>query len=164
MRRRTKSAEETRALAAELAREVEPGTVLLLVGDFGSGKTTFVQGLAEGLGVPDLRAVCSPTFVLMNVYGGGRLPLYHMDATRFADPREVFELGWETEADKGVTAIEWGEKVADFVGKRVRTVEFEVKGEFDRGIRISPIPGSGRTGASRPKGSGAAGGRKGKKR
>ncbi len=161
MKRRTKSAEETRALAAELAREVEPGTVLLLVGDFGSGKTTFVQGLAEGLGVPDLRAVCSPTFVLMNVYRGGRLPLFHMDATRFADPREVFELGWETDAEKGVTAIEWGEKVAEVVGKRVRTVEFEVRGEFDRGIRISSIPAAGRTGAISP---GPAGGRKGKKR
>ena len=150
MKRRTKSAEETRAFAAGLARTLEPGTVLLLVGDFGSGKTTFVQGLAEGLGVRDLLAVCSPTFVLMNVYPGGRLPLYHMDATRFADPREVLELGWEGDAEKGVTAIEWGEKVAGVVGRRVRTVEFTVSGEFERELKISESPAGG--GKARAKG------------
>ncbi|KAF0241191.1 MAG: hypothetical protein FD180_4577 [Planctomycetota bacterium] len=134
MKRVTKSADETRAFAAELARTLEPGTILLLVGDFGSGKTTFVQGLAAGLEVPDLRVVCSPTFVMMNVYKGGRLPLYHMDATRFADPREVFELGWEAEAERGLTAIEWGEKVSTVVRKHVRILTFEVTGETMREI------------------------------
>lgn len=134
MKKRTRSPEETRAFAAGVARRLEPGAVLLLVGDYGSGKTTFVQGLAEGLGVPDLRQVCSPTFVLMNVYRGGRLPLFHLDATRFEDPREVFELGWEKEAEKGVTAIEWGEKVAELVGKRVVKVILGVVGVSERRI------------------------------
>ncbi|MEK7468193.1 MAG: tRNA (adenosine(37)-N6)-threonylcarbamoyltransferase complex ATPase subunit type 1 TsaE [Planctomycetota bacterium] len=136
MKRLTKSADETRAFAAELARTLEPGTILLLVGDFGSGKTTFVQGLAEGLNLPDLRVVCSPTFVMMNVYVGGRLPLYHMDATRFADPREVFELGWEAEAEKGVTAIEWGEKIAGVLPRKVKWIELGVKSEDEREIRV----------------------------
>lgn len=136
MKRVTKSADETRAFAAELARTLEPGTILLLVGDFGSGKTTFVQGLAAGLNVPDLRVVCSPTFVMMNVYKGGRLPLYHMDATRFADPREVFELGWEADAEKGVTAIEWGEKLAEVLPRKVMRVELVVTAENEREIRV----------------------------
>lgn len=131
----TKSAEETRAIAAELAKGLGAGEVLILVGDYGSGKTTFVQGLAAGLGVPDLRAVCSPTFVMMNVYRGGRLPLFHMDATRFEDPREVFGLGWE-ESEKGLTAVEWGEKVAGLIGPRHFRVEFEVAGETERRIRV----------------------------
>ena len=136
MKRRTKSAEETRAFAAELARTLAPGTILLLVGDFGSGKTTFVQGLAEGLGVPGLRAVCSPTFVMMNVYKGGRLTLFHLDATRFENPREIFELGWESDAEKGVTAIEWGEKLLGVVGKSVRTVSLEVIGDTSRQLDV----------------------------
>jgi tRNA threonylcarbamoyladenosine biosynthesis protein TsaE len=146
MKRRTKSADETRAFAAELAGTLEPGAILLLVGDFGSGKTTFVQGLAKGLGVPDLRVVCSPTFVMMNVYKGGRLPLFHMDATRFADPREVFELGWEAEAEKGLTAIEWGDKVPVLAGKTVKKVIFEVAGETERTLEIEGEP-------AKPKGS-----------
>lgn len=143
MKKRTRSADETRAFAAEVARRLEPGAVLLLVGDYGSGKTTFVQGLAEGLGVPDLGQVCSPTFVMMNVYKGGRLPLFHMDATRFADPREVFELGWEKEAEKGVTAIEWGEKVADLVGKKVVKILLGVVGVTERRIETVGGPRKG---------------------
>ncbi|MBI2921664.1 MAG: tRNA (adenosine(37)-N6)-threonylcarbamoyltransferase complex ATPase subunit type 1 TsaE [Planctomycetes bacterium] len=131
----TKSPEETREFAAELARGLGAGAVLILVGDFGSGKTTFVQGLAAGLGVPELTAVCSPTFVMMNVYRGGRLPLFHMDATRFDDPREVFGLGWE-EGEKGVTAVEWGEKVAGWIGRGHLRVEFQVVGETERQIRV----------------------------
>ncbi|MCE9582488.1 MAG: tRNA (adenosine(37)-N6)-threonylcarbamoyltransferase complex ATPase subunit type 1 TsaE [Planctomycetes bacterium] len=136
MKRLTRSAEETRAFAAELARGLKPGAVLLLVGEFGSGKTTFVQGLAEGLAVPDLRVVCSPTYIMMNVYRGGRLPIFHMDATRFDDPREVFGLGWE-EADKGVTVVEWGEKVEGVVGPAGMRIEFEVAGEDLREIKTS---------------------------
>ena len=134
MKRVTKSADETRAFAAEVARTCEPGTILLLIGDFGSGKTTFVQGLAEGLNVPDLRVVCSPTFVMMNVYNGGRLPLFHLDATRFENPREVFELGWEADAEKGVTAIEWGDKIEGVMPGLVTAVRFQVVSSDQRSI------------------------------
>jgi tRNA threonylcarbamoyladenosine biosynthesis protein TsaE len=138
MKRRTRSAAETRAFAAAMARGLRAGAVLALVGGFGSGKTTFVQGLAEGLGVPDLRAVCSPTFVMMNVYGGGRLPLYHVDATRLEDPREVYGLGWE-EGEKGVTAIEWGERVEGVLSGDVVRVEMTVRGETDREIEVKGL-------------------------
>lgn len=149
MKKVTKSADETRAFAAEIARKLEPGAILLLLGDYGSGKTTFVQGLAEGLGVPDLRQVCSPTFVMMNVYKGGRLPLFHMDATRFDDPREVFGLGWEAEAEKGVTAIEWGEKLKGVLKPKVVTIRFEVEDETARSLEMGQVAsgdGSGKRG------------------
>jgi tRNA threonylcarbamoyladenosine biosynthesis protein TsaE len=135
---RTRSAEETREAGAALARRLKKGAVLLLEGEYGSGKTTFVQGLARGLGVRDVRVVCSPTFVLMNVYRG-RVPLYHMDATRLGDPREVFELGWE-ERGSGVTAVEWGEKVEGLLGAGLVRVEFRVTSESERDIRIHGLP------------------------
>lgn len=132
----SKNPEETRAFAAELAAGLKPGAILLLTGDYGSGKTTFVQGMAAGLSVPDLRVVCSPTFVMLNVYRGGRVPFYHMDATRLDDPAEVFRLGWE-EDGAGVTAIEWGEKVEGVLKVEHYRIGFEVTGENRRKIRVS---------------------------
>lgn len=130
----TKSADETRALAATLAAELRAGAILVLIGDFGSGKTTFVQGLARGLAVPDLSVVCSPTFVMLNVYEGGRLPLYHLDATRLDDPQEVFRLGWDP--DRGVAAIEWGDRVSGAIRAEIIEVKFEVVGAEKRRIAI----------------------------
>ncbi len=137
----TAGAEETRAFARDLAADLRPGDVLLLIGDFGAGKTTFVQGLAEGLGVRDLRAVCSPTFVLMNVYAG-RVPLHHLDATRFGDPREVFSLGWE-DAGRGVTAIEWGDRVRDHLPATCWRIVLDHVSEERRRIRVT-APGESR--------------------
>jgi tRNA threonylcarbamoyladenosine biosynthesis protein TsaE len=134
---KTKSAEETRAAGAALGKTLKKGAVVLLTGEFGSGKTTFVQGLAKGLGVKDLRAVCSPTFVMMNVYAG-RVPLFHLDATRLADPREVFGLGWE-ERGSGVTAVEWGERIEGVVEPGAIRVALALVSETERSIRISPV-------------------------
>src|SRR4029077_17507509 len=79
--RRTNSEAETQALAREIAATLEAGDVLLLAGDLGAGKTTFVKGLAAGLGI-DPADVSSPTFTLVHEYRGGRLTLYHADLYR----------------------------------------------------------------------------------
>ena len=76
----------------ELARLLPAASVLLLFGDLGAGKTAFVRGLAEALGV-DRDQVSSPTFTLMQEYRGGRLPLFHVDLYRLDDPREIDDLG-----------------------------------------------------------------------
>lgn len=102
------STEETRRIGAQLASELNPGDCLVLIGELGVGKTTFVQGLAEGLGVSS--RVRSPTFVLMHEYHG-RIPLYHFDAYRIKSLDELREIGFEdTVRADGITVIEWGEK------------------------------------------------------
>jgi tRNA threonylcarbamoyladenosine biosynthesis protein TsaE len=83
-----------------------------LYGDLGAGKTAFVRGLAEGLGV-DRDQVSSPTFTLVQEYRGGRLTLFHADLYRLDDAREIDDLGLDEIAVDGVMAIEWAEKMPD---------------------------------------------------
>ena len=101
----------TQALGETLGACVSPGTVLTLTGDLGSGKTTFVQGLARGLQVPSAYYVTSPSYTLINEYPG-RLRLYHIDLYRLADPVEIEDLGvLEILSGEGVAAIEWAERL-----------------------------------------------------
>lgn len=101
---------ETRAIASRLASTLNPGDVLLLSGDLGAGKTAFVRGLAEGLGLnPD--EVTSPTFTLVHEYRGGRLPLIHVDLYRL-ERVDLDEVGLDQDlADRGVIAVEWAERM-----------------------------------------------------
>ena len=106
----THSQDETADVGRRLAPPLKAGSVLLLVGDLGAGKTALVRGLAEGLGVaPD--EVSSPTFTLMQEYRGGRVPLIHVDLYRLNDAREIDELGLEELGLNAVLAIEWAEKL-----------------------------------------------------
>jgi tRNA threonylcarbamoyladenosine biosynthesis protein TsaE len=106
----THSEEETADVGRELAATLSAGDVLLLHGDLGAGKTAFVRGLAEGLGIAR-DEVSSPTFTLIQEYRGGRLTLFHVDLYRIEDPREFDELGLDEIAEAGVLAIEWAEKL-----------------------------------------------------
>ncbi|WP_416807023.1 tRNA (adenosine(37)-N6)-threonylcarbamoyltransferase complex ATPase subunit type 1 TsaE [Bacillus safensis] len=100
----TKGADETKRIAAALAKLVMPGDVLTLEGDLGAGKTTFSKGFAEGLGIT--RIVNSPTFTIIKEYTDGRLPLYHMDVYRMEDAEE--EIGLEEYFEgEGVCLVEW---------------------------------------------------------
>jgi tRNA threonylcarbamoyladenosine biosynthesis protein TsaE len=106
----TRSESETAAVGRELAPTLSEGAVVLLCGDLGAGKTAFVRGLAEGLGL-DPGDVSSPTFTLLQEYRGGRLPLLHADLYRLDDPREVDDLGLEELGGGAVLAIEWADKL-----------------------------------------------------
>lgn len=106
-------AQATQRLGMQLGQVLPAGSVLLLEGDLGSGKTTLVQGIGVGLGIAE--TIDSPTFTLINEYFGGRLPLYHFDLYRL-DPQETSHLspeiyweGWEYEP--GIVVIEWAERL-----------------------------------------------------
>ena len=100
---------ETQALGEAWGRQAEPGWVIGLSGDLGTGKTQWVKGLARGLGFPG--RVQSPTFTLVNVYAGGRLPLFHLDLYRLDTPEQVLDAGLgEYLNPTGLTVIEWAER------------------------------------------------------
>jgi tRNA threonylcarbamoyladenosine biosynthesis protein TsaE len=107
--RTTTSEAETAAVGRDLARTLKRGDVVLLFGELGAGKTAFVRGLAEGLGI-DPSEISSPTFTIVQQYAGGRLPLLHVDLYR-VNPREVDDLGLEELGSEAVTAIEWAERL-----------------------------------------------------
>ena len=126
---------ETESLGERFGRAAARGLVIALTGDLGAGKTQFVKGLARGLGVT--ARVHSPTFTLVNEYGGGRLKLFHLDLYRLETAAQIRSAGIEEflEPD-GVAVIEWAERIADC---RLRiadliSVKMEILGETEREI------------------------------
>lgn len=123
-----------------------PGDIIGLVGELGTGKTSLTRGIARGLGVKEL--VTSPSFVILNIYRG-RLSLYHFDLYRLSSPEELDHLGYEEFFfDKGVTIIEWAEKILprlfqfleirlSFLKERERKLEFFPRGKRYEEIMIS---------------------------
>lgn len=135
----TESALETRAWGRKLAEKLESGDCLLLIGDLGAGKTTLVQGIAEGLGI-DPQQVISPSFVLIRELDG-TMPLYHVDAYRIEDPQELVEVGIQEYFEKpGVVAVEWGEKVRPLAPARAIEIRLELMEEDRRRIRCASLP------------------------
>jgi tRNA threonylcarbamoyladenosine biosynthesis protein TsaE len=130
----TQSEDDTAAAGRALASRLSAGSAVLLYGDLGAGKTVFVRGLAEGLGIPG-DEVSSPTFTLMQEYRGGRLPLFHVDLYRVNDPREVDELGLDEITADGVVAIEWADRMRDLPEGAV-VVRIEHRDESSRALHI----------------------------
>ena len=142
----TDSVAATEAVAAELARTLVAGDVIALEGDLGAGKTQFVRGLLRGLG-GDPRLVSSPTYVLLNVYPGGRLTLYHLDAYRTAGPDDLAGIGFDELLDQGgVVAVEWPGRVGDLLPAGRITVRLTAVGEGQRTVAIARGGGVGSTG------------------
>ena len=140
---RVHSEEETCEVARRLALGLEPGAVVLLLGDLGAGKTTFVRGMAPAFGIaPD--EISSPTFTLLQEYRGSRLRLYHADLYRVEGP-EVEEIGLEDlPAGPSVLVVEWAEKLPRPVPGAVRVTIADL-GDDEREItieRTDPTPGS----------------------
>ena len=102
--------EETKAFGHHLGETAKEGQVIALIGDLGTGKTTLTKYIAEGLGITDI--ISSPTFTIVKEYHSGRLPLYHFDVYRIADPEEFFNIGGEEYLNgKGVCIVEWADLI-----------------------------------------------------
>ena len=120
----TYSPEETRELGRKIGERANPGDVYTLTGELGAGKTTFTQGIAEGLGIAE--PVCSPTFTIVQIYEEGRLPFYHFDVYRIEDPEEMEEIGYEEYFyGKGLCLIEWANLIEEILPEDCREVLIE---------------------------------------
>ncbi len=131
----TESREQTAALAAELAKNVEGGTVIAMRGDLGAGKTCFTSGFARGLGYKG--DVNSPTFAIVNEYRGGRLDLIHFDMYRVSGWDDLYSTGYfEYLEENGVMIIEWSENIASALPENTVTVTVKTLGENSREITV----------------------------
>jgi tRNA threonylcarbamoyladenosine biosynthesis protein TsaE len=116
------SVQKTIRLGRRLAENLQGGEILALTGELGAGKTVFVKGIAEGLGIREV--VTSPTFVIVKTYQG-RLPLHHMDFYRLNNPQDLETIGFEDYTVGGsVLAIEWAEKFLNELPHPVIHVSF----------------------------------------
>ncbi|MDA8313289.1 MAG: tRNA (adenosine(37)-N6)-threonylcarbamoyltransferase complex ATPase subunit type 1 TsaE [Actinomycetota bacterium] len=138
LRARASSPEETRELAARLARAARRGDVVILEGALGAGKTTFAQGFARGVGVEG--PVTSPTFTLVRQYPSALGELVHVDVYRLEHLAEVADLGLSELVEDGVALVEWGDAARPALGEVAWTVTIartEEGGEDDRIVSIS---------------------------
>src|SRR5947208_15724574 len=129
----THSSEETTQLGRQLAAELRPGSIVLLRGELGAGKTTMVKGIAEGWNAAKAEDVTSPTFTLIHEYRGPAITLYHIDLYRIDTLRELDTLALDDLiAENSVLLIEWGEKFARFQDERDVEIALERVGENER--------------------------------
>jgi tRNA threonylcarbamoyladenosine biosynthesis protein TsaE len=133
---RTASEAETIALGEQLARELPPRGVVLLIGDLGAGKTTLAKGIVSGLGAAAADEVSSPTFTLIHEYGGGRV--YHVDLYRLDEPREVATLGLDEILDgDGMVLIEWGERFSGLFSAERTEIRIRRLADDEREIEVT---------------------------
>jgi tRNA threonylcarbamoyladenosine biosynthesis protein TsaE len=140
--KKSNSSEETKEFGRGLAKQLGPGSVVALIGPLGSGKTVLVQGICSGLGVD--QAVTSPSFVIINEYPGrledSPIWIYHFDLYRLENVEEFIKLGYEEYFyGKGITLIEWAEKVNPFLPKKRWEVYLKILSENEREIRMESL-------------------------
>jgi len=131
----SRSPEQTRRVGMRLGSLLQPGDVISLQGDLGAGKTTFVQGVAQGWG--SLDPVSSPTFIIVNVYRRPRDgQLFHMDAYRLDSAPEAAELDLDEMLARGSLLVEWPERVEGILPENHMWISFEYVAEENRQLVI----------------------------
>ncbi|MEE0691874.1 MAG: tRNA (adenosine(37)-N6)-threonylcarbamoyltransferase complex ATPase subunit type 1 TsaE [Lachnospiraceae bacterium] len=127
----TNSEKETWELGVRLAQQAQPGSVFSLIGDLGVGKTVLTKGMAAGLGITE--PVSSPTFTIVQVYDEGRIPFYHFDVYRIADPEEMEEIGYEDYFfGDGVCLVEWANLIEELMPEH--TVKITIEKDLQKGF------------------------------
>lgn len=119
-----KNEEDTREFGLVLADSLKEGSIVALIGDLGTGKTTLTKYIARGLGIEE--TITSPTFNIVKEYDSGRLPLYHFDVYRLTDPEDMYELGYEEYFfGRGVSIIEWADMVRELIPEDAIIINIE---------------------------------------
>ena len=132
----TYSEEETFALGERLAKEAQPGQIFSLEGDLGVGKTVLTKGMAAGLGITE--PVSSPTFTIVQVYEEGRMPFYHFDVYRIADPEEMDEIGYEDYFfGEGICLVEWANLIEELMP--AHTIRITIEKDLEKGFDYRKI-------------------------
>lgn len=132
----TRSPEQTFQIGVDLAKKAVPGQVFTLTGDLGVGKTVFTQGFAHGLGITE--PVNSPTFTIVQVYEGGRLPFYHFDVYRIGDLEEMEEIGYDDYFfGQGICLIEWAELIEEILPEK--RIEVTIEKDLEKGFEYRKI-------------------------
>ena len=132
----TNSEKETWELGNRLAKEAVPGQVYALIGDLGVGKTIFTKGMAAGLGIEE--PVNSPTFTIVQIYEEGRIPFYHFDVYRIAEPEEMEEIGYEEcFFGDGVCLVEWANLIGELMPED--TIYITIEKDLQRGFDFRRI-------------------------
>jgi tRNA threonylcarbamoyladenosine biosynthesis protein TsaE len=132
----TKSAHETVQVGKKIGQWLRPGEVVALMGELGAGKTQFIKGLAQGVGVKKSAYVSSPSFTLINEYKG-EIPFYHIDLYRLEEEKEAEELGLEEYFHgEGITAIEWADRIPSLLPGELLRVQIHYTGEQTRSIEL----------------------------
>lgn len=127
------SERQTVRIAKEYAKTVEPGDIICLDGNLGAGKTQFVRGFVQGVGLPG-DVVTSPTFTIINEYDGD-LPVYHFDCYRLEHFEEAIEIGAEEYLyGNGVCIVEWPDRISDLLPPSSKHVTFSIIGKNEREI------------------------------
>ena len=140
----TRSPEQTFQIGVDLAKKAVPGQVFTLTGELGVGKTVFTQGFAHGLGITE--PVNSPTFTIVQVYEGGRLPFYHFDVYRIGDIEEMEEIGYDDYFfGKGICLIEWAELIEELLPESIIAITIEKNPEKGFDYRKITIDGLAKT-------------------
>ncbi len=132
-----RTAEDTRDIGEAVGRLIGMGGYICLYGELGSGKTTFVQGLARGLDVRD-PYITSPSFALVNEYRG-RLELYHIDLYRLQGPLDLEGIGFTEYPKEGVAAVEWPERAGPLLPDCRLEVRMEYEGEAGRTMDLTAL-------------------------
>jgi tRNA threonylcarbamoyladenosine biosynthesis protein TsaE len=131
------TAEDTRALGAELAALLRAGDLVVLVGPLGAGKTALTQGIGAALGVRE--PVTSPTFVIARVHSGGRLPLVHVDAYRLGSVADVDDLDLDVSVASSVTVVEWGQGLVEQLADEHLQVRLDRREDDVRTAELVPF-------------------------
>jgi tRNA threonylcarbamoyladenosine biosynthesis protein TsaE len=129
----------TARLGRRIGRHLRPGDVVGLIGDLGAGKTALTRSIARGLGVPASVRVCSPTFTILNMYDGGRNPLYHLDLYRVSVAEELVGIGLDDLlSGDGIMVVEWLDRFPEPFGPDYLAVTIEATGDTSRRFTFTP--------------------------